>query len=69
MVPLCEKMDESELEDEDCQDLLEQEAPDVLAEIEKAVDDAMPDCITPNEDEGETLDDYSWSPLYNMIML
>lgn len=45
-------MDESELEDEDCQDLLEQEAPDVLLEIEKSVDNAMPDCITPDEDEG-----------------
>lgn len=65
LLSLCGKMDEEELGDEESHDLLQEEAPEVLNEIDTAVNNAMPDEIELQEDE--SIDDYSWEPEYNTI--
>lgn len=43
------------------EDILEERIPELKIFLENYVDEHMPDGISPDEEMGESIDDYSWS--------
>lgn len=67
LIPICKKIDEEWLDDDVVEDMLKEEAPEVLREIVSAIEIAMPEELSLQKDEN--IEDFIFEPLYSRIDL